>query len=149
MKIPSLLLFFLLGISLQVSGQVNSFPYQQSFESSFQTGEQLEFMPDWWGNEVSDGSSRIYQAGPAEAYSGEAALGILPTSSFTGEVRLAFDATSLEAGELLFWARSGQNGSGTRPAVLRVDFSADGGETFTSTQEVASLPNANTDYQQY
>ncbi|WP_017730179.1 lamin tail domain-containing protein [Nafulsella turpanensis] len=149
MKIPSLLLFFLFGIFLQVSAQVNSFPYQQSFESSFQAGEQVEFLPGWWGNEVSDGSSRIYQAGAAEASSGEAALGILPTSSFTGEVRLALDASSLEAGELSFRARSGQNGSGSRPAVLTVDFSADGGQTFTGVQEVGSFPNANTAYQEY
>lgn len=152
MKFPSLLLFFLLCQTLSAFGQINTFPYTQSFENSFVTGKNVEFLPNWQGNEVSSGSSRIYRAGATDAYTGEAALGVLPTGTFTAELSLYFDATRLEAGEISFWARSGENGSGTRPAKLTVSFSGDGGETFTRPALVGgegAFPNANTSYRLY
>lgn len=152
MKIPSLLLFFLLCKTLSVFGQVNTYPYIQSFEGSFVPGENVEFLPDWWGNEVTSGSSRIYQAGAGDAYSGEAALGIVPTGSFTAEIILNLDASSLEEGELSFMARTGENGSGTRAVNVSLSFSEDGGETFTRQEEVGgegAFPNANTSYREY
>ncbi len=138
--------------TLSVFGQINTFPYTQSFESSFISGKNVEFLPGWYGNEVNDGTSRIYQAGAAYAHSGEAALGMVPTGTFTGDIQVAFNAAGMEAGEVSFWARSGQNGSGSRPSTIAVSFSADGGESFTQPQLAggeAAFPNANTSYKQY
>lgn len=152
MKIPSLLLFYITCTISTAFGQINSYPYEQSFENGFVAGENIEFIPYWWGNEVSSGSSRLYQTGPSEAYSGQAALGILPTGSFTGELRIYFDAGSLPAGEVSFQARSGQNGSGSRPVLLHASFSVDGGETFGQAQLIGgeeAFPNANTGYGPY
>jgi hypothetical protein len=152
MKFPSLLLFFLLCKTFSLFGQINTYPYVQSFESSFLTGKNVEFLPGWSGNEVSEGNSRIYQAGASNAHSGEAALGIVPTGTFTGEILIYFDAASLAVGQVSFWARSGENGSGTRPSTLTISFSADGGESFTQPQLVGdegAFPNANSSYQQY
>lgn len=154
MKIPSLLLFYL-SCTIPVStafAQINTYPYEQSFGNAFTTGENVEFISHWWGNEVSSGSSRIYQADVSEAYSGQAALGILPTAGFTAELQVYFDAGSLQAGEISFQARSGQNGSGSRAVLLSASFSVDGGETFSQEQEIGGaegFPNANTDYRLY
>ena len=107
-------------------------------------------MPNWWGNDVRGGTSRIYKAGKVFAYSGEAALGVVPTGTFTADLRLSFDASQLEAGEVSFWARSGKNGSGTRPAIVSLAFSADGGQTFSEEQQLGeAFPNSDTPYQQF
>jgi hypothetical protein len=152
MKIPSLLPFFLLCILFETLAQVHSYPYEQNFEDQFNTGINGMFLPAWQANELSSGNSRVYQAGPEYAYEGAAALGILPTGSFSAEINLYFDASALESGEISFWARSGQNGSGSRPALLSVSISADGGESFTEAELLGAaptFPNANTSYQQY
>lgn len=152
MKIPSLLVFFLIGVFSALSAQVNTYPYKQSFEDNFNTGSEVEFLPHWWANEVSSGNSRIYQAAKEYAYSGQAALGILPTGSFAAELLLHFDASGLEAGEISFWARTERNGSGNRPVKVRADFSVDGGLTYSEAQQIGdegTFPNAPTEYQPY
>lgn len=152
MKIPSLLVFFLIGVFSALSAQVNTYSYEQSFEDNFITGTEVEFLPHWWANEVRGGNSRVYQAGKEYAYSGQAALGVLPTGSFTAELLLHFDASGLETGEISFWARTERNGSGNRPVVVRADFSVDGGITYSEAQQIGdetTFPNAPTEYQQY
>ena len=142
--------FFCICNTKNLQGQVLEYPYTQGFEEGFTIGKAVEFLPHWWGNEVSSGTSRIYRAGKAAAHSGEAALGIVPTGTFTGELRLSFDASQLEAGELSFWLRSGKNGSGSRRAIVSLSFSADGGQTFQAEQRLeGEFPNSDTPYQQY
>ena len=158
MKSPSLPQFFLFWLTLHffngvpVVGQVVSYPYTQGFEGTFTTGKEVEFLPLWWGNEVSSGSSRIFKSGAEEARSGSAALAVVPTGSFTGDTRLQLDASSLEGGEILFWARSVRNGSGSRPALLTVSFSTDNGSSFSKPIPIGgteAFPNENTPYQPY
>ncbi len=142
--------FFCSSFFSGLRAQVSDYPYEQDFESDFTTGTAVEFLPWWWGNDVRTGTSRVYKAGAAYAHSGNAALGFVPTGTFTGEVRLAFDATQLEEAEISFWLRSGRNGSGTRPALVSVGFSADGGQTFIAGQFAGEpFPNADGAYEQY
>src|SRR5690606_33480156 len=103
-----------------------------------------------WGNEVSS-SSRIYRSA-TEGMGGGAALAAVPTSSFTADIRLQLDTRGLPGLALNFWARSAQQGSGTRATQLLLSFSADGGATFTDPLLVggeAAFPNADTDYELY
>lgn len=151
MKFPCLLIFFLFGVFFRLSAQLNTYPYQQSFEDNFKTGTNVEFLPHCWGNDVRN-SSRIYQAGPAYAHSGQAALGVQPTGTFTAELQVHFDASAMEAGEISFQARTERNGSGNRPAIVRVDFSTDGGVNFTPVQQLGdetTFPNAPTSYREF
>jgi hypothetical protein len=140
------LLAFLLLLFTKAPGQQNSFPYGQSFEESFRSGTAVDFLPHWWGNEVA-ASARIFQSPLAR--SGAAALAAEPTSSFVADIRLRLDTRGLPAAHLSFWAGSAQNGSGSRPSLLYLSFSTDGGASFSTPQLLASLPNANTAYQQY
>ena len=150
--------FFLFYLGMQfcfnfpLYSQINTFPYQQSFEDPFSLGAAIEFLPHWWGNDIRDSKSRIYQTAAREAFSGQGALAFVPTSSFSPEVRFFFEAISLSSATISFWARSGKKGSGSRPSRLAVSFSADGGETFLHPSFPAGeegFPNANTAYQQY
>ncbi|AHM61365.1 hypothetical protein D770_15555 [Flammeovirgaceae bacterium 311] len=143
----ALCLFFRINL---VFGQISNIPYTQSFEENFVAGTQVQFLPHWWANEVGN-SSRIYRS-TTGANSGSAALVAEPTTTFTADIRLLLDASSLEEASLGFWARSAGNGTGTRASRLLLSFSADGGASFSNPVAVGgetAFPNADTDYQLY
>lgn len=128
-------------------GQANNFPYNQSFEESFISGTNVNFLADWWANEVQSGSRISRKA--TDGRSGSAALAAEPTTTFTADIRLLLDMGSLQGASLSFWARSMKNGTGTRASRLFISFSADGGSTFTNPEEVGgsgAFPNADTAY---
>ncbi len=140
-----LCLFFIKNLVL---GQINNFPYSQSFEENFTTGTGVLFLPHWWANEAGN-SSRIYRT-TAAAYSGVAALVAEPTSTFTADIRLLLNASMLNGANLSFRARSARNGSGTRASRLLLSFSANGGLSFSTPVVVGgadAFPNADTEYQ--
>lgn len=133
-------------------GQVNTFPYAQGFESAFNVGTNIEFITNWTGNAVST-SSRIFQG--TNARTGTGSLNIIPTSTFSGEVFIALDLTGVNNPKITFYAYSKQNGSGssTRPVLLNLSTSIDGGNTFLDDIDIGdetTFPNNNTTaYTQY
>ncbi|UZD21209.1 lamin tail domain-containing protein [Algoriphagus halophytocola] len=90
----------------------------QNFESDFDAVNRPEaFLPGWFGNEIRDAASRIYQ-GNGLGRNGSRALVVQPISTFDGEVIIRLDPSDLSAPKVRFWARSLQNGSGDRPALV-------------------------------
>lgn len=144
------LLVCLFFINHWAYGQINSFPYSQSFEENFHLGTQVAFLPAWWGNDVGS-SARLFQT-TTNARSGQAALAAEPTSTFVADIRLLLNTEALPGVTLGFWARSEHNGTGSRPSQLLLSFSADGGTTFTTPVLVGAadaFPNAATEFKQY
>ncbi|MEC7752865.1 MAG: lamin tail domain-containing protein [Bacteroidota bacterium] len=144
------LLTFLLCTQYAI-GQIGSFPYSQGFENAFTTGNNVEFITDWTGNEVST-SSRIFQG--SDARSGSSSLHIIPTSTFSGEVLITLDLTGISNPKVTFYAYSKQNGaSSTRPVLLSFSTSIDGGNNYldnTSIGDENTFPNNNlTSYTAY
>lgn len=135
-----------------LSGQVNSFPYNQSFEEAFTTGTNIAFIPNWTGNKVAN-SNRIHQG--SDARTGASSLNIVPISSFSGEINLSLNLTGINNPKVSFYAYSKKNGSSSssRPVILNFSTSIDGGATFIEDQQIGddtTFPNDNsTSYTQY
>lgn len=133
-------------------GQVNTFPYAQGFESAFNVGTNIEFIPNWTGSTVST-SSRIFQG--TDARTGSGSLNIIPTSTFSGEILISLDLTGVNNPKITFYAYSKQNGSSssTRPVLLNFSTSIDGGNNFLDDVDIGddtTFPNNNsTSYAQY
>lgn len=91
---------------------------KQDFESQFSiTSFPGEFLPGWYGNEVRSPSSRIFQTlnlGKGNSR----ALAVQPINTFNGEIWIRLNPSELERPKVSFWARSLQNGTGNRPAVV-------------------------------
>ena len=121
-------------------------PYTQSFEPAFALGANVEFLTNWEGNEVQE-NSRIYQS--AFSRSGTYALAAQATGSFRPEILLKINTEAVKGAELNFWLSAAQNGSGSRPAEVSIQYSADGGKSFADELFVAAMPNEPADYQQY
>ena len=131
-------------------GQISGFPYNEGFENTFTTGINVEFIPDWTGNEVAT-SDRIFRDG-SNQNSGTGALAVIPTSSFTGEIIVNFSFSNLSDVIADFMARSVQNGTGTRPALVHFSTSVDGGNSYSTPVLIGSataFPNATTPYSAY
>ena len=139
------LLLSLFSANIALS-QVNTFPYNESFEQAFTTGDDVVFIPNWTGNEVQAGS-RIFKG--ADGRTGTGSLNIIPTSTFSGEILVAFDFTGINNPLLTFYAYSKQNGAAnsTRPALVSFSTSIDGGDNFldeVSIGDATTFPNDNT-----
>lgn len=106
---------FLLGFFVGVQ---NLFAQNQDFESDFQSlSYPLEFLSGWYGNEVNAASSRIFQvSGLGRANS--KALAVQPISTFNGKIWIRLKPDSFQNPEVEFYAKSVQNGSGTRAALV-------------------------------
>lgn len=143
------LLLFITNILLS---QVNTFPYEESFEQTFTSGSNISFIPNWTGNKVAT-RNRIFAG--SDARTGNTSLNIIPTSSFSGEVLITLDFSGINNPKLTFYAYSKQNGSAssTRPTILRFATSIDGGSTYLDDVQIgtdATFPNDNiTSYTQY
>ncbi|MDN3205216.1 hypothetical protein [Algoriphagus sediminis] len=98
----------------------------QNFEEDFSIqSTPQEFLPDWSGNEVRDGSSRIFQVENL-GRDGSRALAVQPISTFNGELLVKLDLRNFEDPSLFFFAKSVQNGSGNRSAEVYYSFGLDG-----------------------
>lgn len=144
---PIILLFISIFIShFLCFAQISVFPYAQDFEAPFEnTGTDVAFLPDWTGNEVKS-SGRVFQS-DAYARSGTYALAIQPISSFNGEILVALDFSSLARPVLEFYAVSRKNGWGTRPVMLKLSTSLDGGASFMGEEilgDKLTFPNSDT-----
>lgn len=103
--------FFFVGIE-------NLFAQKQSFELDIQAlNYPLEFLPGWYGNEVSSTSSRIFQSSEL-GRNGSKALVVQPISTFNGKIWVRLNPSDFQNPEVEFFARSIQNGTGNRPALV-------------------------------
>jgi len=132
-------------------GQIASFPHTQNFESVFTTGTNVAFIANWQGNEVAT-SNRIFQG--TDARSGTQSLNVIPTSSFSGEILISLDMSSLLGGKIDFYAFSKENGvTSTRPALLYFSTSIDGGNNYLDNVQIgdeSTFPNnSSTSYAAY
>lgn len=127
------------------------FAQVQDFESSFDiVNHPEEFLSNWSANELRNTAARIFQAS-GEGRNGSKALGVQPISSFNGEIFVRVSTLDLIDPKITFFAKTRQNGTGNRPAIVEVSFSIDF-QAFESKIEVgsdSSFPNRNTEYRLY
>ncbi len=132
----SLLLVATVGFS-----QITTLPASEGFEATFTQGTAIEFIPNWIGSSVA-ASNKIFQD-MTDFNTGAAALSMIPTSAFNGDVQVKLNLTSYQSVVVSFKAKSMLNGAGTRDVVLTMSTSIDGGTTWIASTPIASLPNAN------
>ncbi len=128
--------------ALRTNGQVDSYPFNEGFESTFAEGTDIEFISNWTGNDVRP-TSRIFSS--SDSRSGGSSLAVQPLSSFDGEILLNLDLSSYENAQVSFYAKSNQNGSGTRPSLLFFSVSIDGGNNFNTATQIGdnnTFPNS-------
>ncbi|WP_194976430.1 lamin tail domain-containing protein [Aquiflexum lacus] len=127
------------------------FAQVQDFESSFDiVNYPDEFLSNWSANELRNTAARVFQAS-GEGRNGSKALGVQPISSFNGEIYFKTSTLDLINPKITFFAKTRQNGTGNRPAIVEVSFSVDD-QDFGSKIQVgtdSSFPNRNTEYQLY
>jgi len=89
----------------------------QQFEESFTlVNAPQEFLPGWTGNEVRSTATRIFQS--TQGRNGSIAVAAQPISSFNAVITVRLLNTDLRDPRVQFWARSIQNGTGTRAAEV-------------------------------
>lgn len=131
----------LLLITLVASAQISTLPYSQSFDSEFTTGNNIEFIPNWTGNEVGT-TNRIFRE-TTNFNSSPAALAIIPTSGFNGEFIVDLNLANYSNVTLSFVAKSMVNGTGDRASKLEISTSADGGANWSTATTIGEFPNSN------
>ncbi|WP_226391258.1 lamin tail domain-containing protein [Penaeicola halotolerans] len=130
--------------------QINSYPYTQTFEDTFITGDSINFLPSWWGNTVGT-SNRIFRAAN-EGREGSAALAAQTIGTFNANIQISTDLSSLVIPRVTFWAKTNQNGTATstRGVIVTASIWVDGVEVSNQLIGDATVfPNANTPYSQY
>lgn len=137
----SFLLPLLVLLTTLLNAQISTLPYAQSFNGSFAEGTNIQFISNFTGNEVSS-SSRIFRD-VTDFNSAPAAMSIIPTSSFNGEVIISLNLTTYSSVRMSFVAKSMLNGTGNRSAILTLSTSIDGGNTWIAAQELGTFPNEN------
>lgn len=99
-------------------GVENLVAQNQRFEANFQILDYpMEFLPGWYGNEINASSSRIFQVS-ALGRNGSKALAVQPISTFNGKIWIRLNPADFQNPEVEFYAKSVQNGSGNRPALV-------------------------------
>jgi hypothetical protein len=121
--------------------QINTLPASENFTTIFTEGTNVAFIPNWVGNTVAPPSTRIFRD-IVDFSSAPAALSVIPTSSFDGDVQVSLNLTSYQSVTVSFLAKSMLNGAGTRDVVLTMTTSIDGGTSWIGSSIIASLPNA-------
>ena len=134
-------LAFLL-FSIITFGQISTLPATESFTAVFTEGTNVAFIPNWTGNTVAPPSTKIFRD-VVDFNSTPAALSVIPTSSFNGDVQVNLNLSAYSSVAISFVAKSMLNGTGTRDAVLTMSTSIDAGVTWIGSSIVASLPNVN------
>lgn len=121
--------------------QISNLPHNQSFTDAFSggTGNNISFYENYLGNEVQS-ATRIFRDA-TDYYSAPAALSIIPTGSFDGNVTMNLNLASYSSVKLNFKAKSVKNGTGTRPTKLTISTSIDGGTTWIGENVIGDFPN--------
>lgn len=141
----------------KVFGQVNQFPYLESFENeTFTEGENLYFISNWFGNYVDN--IRIFQEN-TNVRTGNSAIGLWPVVE-EGEdeeeveifAQVDLDLTGLENVVANFWVATVSTAA-MKHVKLYLRLSVDGGLTFGPKLIMGSDPrgfqNINTAYQEF
>lgn len=127
-------------IALTGSAQISTLPYSESFDAEFTTGNDVQFITNFTGNEVT-ATNRIFRE-TTVFNSAPAALGIIPTGSFNGQVVVDLNLANYSDASLSFVAKSMANGDGSRPTKLEVFTSSDNGVTWSEATLIGEFPNA-------
>lgn len=126
------------------------FSQVQDFERSFQiVNHPEEFLENWSANEVRSTAARVFQAS-GEGLLGSNALAVQPISSFNGMIYFKAETAGKFEPKIAFFAKSKQNGTGNRPAIVEISFAKTLSDTFQNLTVVGSnqtFPNQNTEYQ--
>jgi hypothetical protein len=133
--------FSIFFVKLTLFAQIYSLPSSESFTTTFTQGSAIAFIPNWTGSTVA-ASNKIFQD-LVDYNSAPAALSVIPTSSFDGDVQVNLNLSSYQSVVVNFLAKSMLNGTGTRDVVLTMSTSIDGGTTWIGSSVIASLPNSN------
>jgi hypothetical protein len=135
-----------------LAGAGLAFAQVQDFESDFQrVSYPDEFLPNWVGNEVSGGSSRIFQS-PNLGRDGSRALAVQPISTFDGKIWIKLSPDDFEDPELVFFAKSARNGNGTRPALVWYSWGKSLDGPFTDPVQIggdAEFSNENQEWREF
>ena len=138
-------LFFLTGLALasfSAKAQISTFPTTESFNAPFSNvGENVYVYPSFLVNTV-ETSARVFRD-VAVYNTPPAAISIIPTGSFDGEITASVSIPANTSIVVSFFAKSVSNGTGSRPAKLTMSTSFDGGTTWTAQQHINSFPNSN------
>lgn len=107
---------FLLLLFILWAGMGFTSAQKQDFETDFQAVDfPAAFLPNWYGNDVNASSSRIFQIS-GQGRGGSKALAVQPISTFDGRIWIRLDKRAFRNPEVIFFAKSMRNGTGTRPA---------------------------------
>ncbi|MCO5230719.1 MAG: lamin tail domain-containing protein [Chitinophagales bacterium] len=140
-NIKGLLLSIGVLATLSLQAQIATLPHTETFDKKFITGNNVDFIPNWLGNEV-DVNSRIFQTANNE-------LGMIPTSSFAPEIQVRLNLSSYENVAVTFKAKSLENGEGDRSSTLYIETSYDGGFTWNTQKKIHEFENDDTPFATY
>ncbi len=128
------------------------FAQKQDFEGDFQTLSFPDgFLPGWYGNEVRSSSARVFQIS-GQGRNGSKALAVQPISTFDGKIWIKLNPSGFENPELIFFAKTIQNGSGTRPAMVFYSWGESLKGTFSEPVQIGDdreFANENRDFKKY
>ncbi len=115
-----LLLFSVLAFEFPTYSQTQT----QGFQSPFTIQSYPQpFLPGWYANDLRATSSRVFRLATG-GINGSVALAVQPISSFTGKVWVKLSPKGMSNPRVIFWAKTLKNGTGTRPALVHISWSA-------------------------
>jgi len=141
---------FLLGLGLLFLFPIKfTFAQTQDFEAPFSNASYPQpFLPGWYANELRSTTSRVFRL-PTGGVNGSVALAIQPISTFTGRIWVRLQPKGMGNPQVVFWAKTLKNGTGTRPAVVYASWSqalAGNYQERMPVGDVNQFPNATTNF---
>lgn len=133
-------------------GTMVTFAQKQDFEGDFQSFSfPEEFLPGWYGNEVRTTSARIFQISN-QGRNASKALAVQPISTFNGKIWIKLNPAEFENPELFFFAKTNQNGTGSRPALVFYSWGESLEGTFSEPVQIGEdeeFANESRDFKKY
>jgi len=133
-------------------GSLVAFAQKQDFESDFQgLSFPEEFLSGWYGNDIRATSARIFQLA-SQGRNGSRALAVQPISAFDGKIWIKLAPADFEHPELVFYAKTIQNGTGTRPALVFYSWGESLEGAFSQPIQIGEsdeFANENRDFKKY
>ena len=127
-------------------------PQMQGFQSPFTIQSYPQpFLPGWYANDLRATSSRVFRLATG-GINGSVALAVQPISSFTGKVWARLSPKGMSNPRVIFWAKTLKNGTGTRPALVHISWSASLEGTYQERMllgHAAQFPNANLNFSRF
>ena len=143
-----LLLFSVLAFGFPTYSQTQT----QGFQSPFTIQSYPQpFLPGWYANDLRATSSRVFRLATG-GINGSVALAVQPISSFTGKVWVRLSPKGMSNPRVIFWAKTLKNGTGTRPALVHISWSASLEGNYQERMLLghsAQFPNANLNFSRF